>query len=175
MGDGLATPLHLACLYSNTDIIEYLLEKDADVNLKDESGDTPLHIACDRETFTVSTEKIVKLLVDNSADVNAVNNEKQSPLFNLLAKEINELRIKTALYLIGKGAENIETLDTYKSGVLKNLNENKDLMSINGSDLSTAKQLIDKAFEEQNKKPASSGGKRKTKKRKTRRRKTRKH
>ena len=178
MGNGSATPLHIVCLYAsypnhNYDIVENLLDKGADVNLKDEGGDTPLNIACDRETFTVSTEKIVKLLVDNDADVNLVNNENQSPLFNLLAREINELRIKTALYLIGKGAENIETLHTYTSGVLDNLNKNKDLMSINGSNMSTAKELIDKAFKEQSNHASSSGGKRKTKKGKTRRRKTR--
>ena len=154
-GDGGATPLHIACLYSNTDIIELILDKAADVNLTEEGGNTPLHIACSRKTFTESTDEIVKLLVKNGADVNAKNNDNQTPLYRVLLVNPDKSKRTVALYLIEKGAEKVDTGDTVT------------LLS------HTTQQLIDNAFEKREKNVSSTGGKRKTKKRSTRRRKTR--
>ena len=154
-GDGGATPLHIACSYSNADIVQLLLDKDANVNLRDDGGDTPLHIACNRKTFTESTYNIVELLVKNGADVNAKNKDNQPPLYRVLLVDPHKSKITVALYLIEKGAEKIDTGDTVT------------LLS------ETTQQLIDKAFKEREKNVSSTGGKRKTKKRNTRRRKTR--
>ncbi|EAX73956.1 ankyrin repeat protein, putative [Trichomonas vaginalis G3] len=39
------TPLHLAALQDNIEIVELLLSHGADVNEKNSKGETPLHIA----------------------------------------------------------------------------------------------------------------------------------
>jgi len=41
---GLA-PLHVACTHGHTDVIEYLLEQKADINIRDADGNTPLMLA----------------------------------------------------------------------------------------------------------------------------------
>jgi hypothetical protein len=38
------TPLHIACKIGDKDITSLLLDNGADPNLKDENGDTPLHV-----------------------------------------------------------------------------------------------------------------------------------
>ena len=52
-----------------------LLEHDADVNAKNDKGDTPLHLSA---TFINVT--VAELLIANGADVNAKNNDGHTPL-----------------------------------------------------------------------------------------------
>jgi ankyrin repeat protein len=79
---GSCTPLHVACLYKNTDLVELLLSyytgysTNADVNARDNGGSTPLHYACG---FGYN-KKIVELLIQNGADVNAINYSNRTPL-----------------------------------------------------------------------------------------------
>ena len=40
------TALHQACIQSNTDILCLLLQFNCNVNIRDNSGLTPLHFAC---------------------------------------------------------------------------------------------------------------------------------
>ena len=42
------TALHLACRYNSTDVTQYLLSRQADVNVADAKGRTPLHCATRR-------------------------------------------------------------------------------------------------------------------------------
>ena len=42
------TPLHLACRYNSGDVTQYLLSRQADVNVSDVKGRTPLHYATRR-------------------------------------------------------------------------------------------------------------------------------
>jgi len=42
------TPLHLACRYNSGDVTQYLLFRQADVNVTDAKGRTPLHYATRR-------------------------------------------------------------------------------------------------------------------------------
>jgi len=42
------TPLHLACRYNSGDVTQYLLSRQADVNVTDTKGRTPLHYATRR-------------------------------------------------------------------------------------------------------------------------------
>lgn len=52
----LQTPLHLAVLTSQVDIVRALIEKGVDVTLRDQQGNTPLHIACrkgDRDSVSM--------------------------------------------------------------------------------------------------------------------------
>lgn len=80
-------PLHLAYDLS---IVKLLIDKGANVNIKDKYGCTPLHC--------VSKISLAKYLVENGADIHAKNNDGETPLhtaFNFLIVE----------YLIEKGAD----------------------------------------------------------------------
>ncbi len=73
------TPLFAAVyeeplVFERIPIVTLLIESGADVNLKDESGDTPLHMAAFGEA------EIVKRLLEQGADVNAVNDAGETPL-----------------------------------------------------------------------------------------------
>ena len=69
------TPLHKACYYKHTDVAQYLIEKEAKVNLKDINGNTALFISCDK-----GLDHTVSSLLEHGADVNLKNNKGQMPL-----------------------------------------------------------------------------------------------
>jgi len=81
---GGSTPLILAALFGQTEAARLLLEKGADLNVKNNDGSTALHTAaflCHPET--------VKLLLEKGADVTAKNNDGQTPL-DIVAGEWSE-------------------------------------------------------------------------------------
>ena len=53
----LATPLHFAVTSGSTQVVEYLIQKRAIIDVKDKNGDTPLQIAC-RYQLLQATGKI---------------------------------------------------------------------------------------------------------------------
>ncbi|XP_043505230.1 serine/threonine-protein phosphatase 6 regulatory ankyrin repeat subunit B-like [Polistes fuscatus] len=80
-------PLHLAYDLS---VVKLLIDKGANVNIKDKYGCTPLHC--------VSKISLAKYLVENGADIHAKNNDGETPLHRALHYLIVE-------YLIEKGAD----------------------------------------------------------------------
>jgi ankyrin repeat protein len=64
IGDGI-TPLHYAARQEYTGLIEYLLDRDADVNMKTAAGSTPLHEAAMTGNITN-----MEMLIAKGADVN---------------------------------------------------------------------------------------------------------
>lgn len=66
-----------ASLMGHTDIIAFLLKKDADVNIKKHDGNTPLHAAA-----FLGRAEAVKLLLKHGADANARNNDGGSAMEN---------------------------------------------------------------------------------------------
>jgi ankyrin repeat protein len=46
------TPLHLACIKGNIDIVNILLKCNSSVNLCGTDGYTPLHLACIKDNYT---------------------------------------------------------------------------------------------------------------------------
>ena len=56
------TPLHMACIFSNHECVQLLVERGADVEAVDSFGHTPLHDACDNG----SLESINVLLAHHS-------------------------------------------------------------------------------------------------------------
>lgn len=69
MTDGRETALHLACYRGREDVVQLLLERNADVNARDlQFGSTGLHLACISGHTT-----IVKRLLDKKADINAAD------------------------------------------------------------------------------------------------------
>ena len=74
----------------NLEIVALLIRRGADVNAKDESGQTPLRRAIDSEVDwdmypgdgvrRSPTGEMVKLLIESGADVNAQTNNDETPL-----------------------------------------------------------------------------------------------
>jgi len=75
-------PIHAASSYLHNDVVKLLLEYDADVNGRDEFGETALH-AVSLNSWSTDSDKrsdLVQLLHDAGADVNAVSEEGETPL-----------------------------------------------------------------------------------------------
>ena len=71
------TPLHLAIIKNNMDMIKVLLENDSiNVNLKNHQGNTPLHLAVMKDNASIIDE----LLKKDNIDVNLKNNSDNTPL-----------------------------------------------------------------------------------------------
>merc|ERR1712034_261816 len=70
------TALYCAVENAYLDIVEYLIQNKADVNLRTiEVGITPLSLATLKDNF-----EIVKILLDNGADVNKTTSDGRTPL-----------------------------------------------------------------------------------------------
>jgi ankyrin repeat protein len=72
------TPLHVACFRGYKDIVELLIENQANVNVSTTESpavESPLHLACLKNHL-----EIVKLLLENGADIDAQDKNKQTPL-----------------------------------------------------------------------------------------------
>jgi cytohesin len=84
---GPETPLHQAVSYwwepdmAKLDMAKLLLEAGADINARDEEGNTPLHRAVDAWWW-----EMAKLFVSKGADVNTKNRRGESPLSTAKAK-----------------------------------------------------------------------------------------
>ena len=85
-GDSFETPLMKAAREGTDDIAKLLLERGADVNLKDGDGSTALNDAVDRGHLS-----LVALLLAAKADPNTINKYGQSPLSNAVAAENAEI------------------------------------------------------------------------------------
>ncbi|PGH18362.1 hypothetical protein AJ79_00428 [Helicocarpus griseus UAMH5409] len=70
------TELHRAASQGNEELILILLKYGADINTKDDQGNTPLHCALNHwlKTDTPENLSIVKLLAEKGADLQALNN-----------------------------------------------------------------------------------------------------
>eukprot|EP01038_Epipyxis_sp_PR26KG_P005334 gene5334-7401_t len=71
------TALHLACEIDNQEVVRFLVQNGAPVNLSNKRGRLPLHLACMLH-FNVET---ALLLIDQATDINALDNQACSPLY----------------------------------------------------------------------------------------------
>lgn len=78
------------------EIAHYLLQHDADVQAREKTGKTALHLACQIQSNT-----IVSMLLDNHASVNATDNNGQTPLHIVCANGFSSI-VET---LLGHGAD----------------------------------------------------------------------
>lgn len=69
------TPLHIAALFGQTEIMELLIQKGADVNAGNNDGATPLHAAA-----LFGQAEAAETLIQNGADVNARYSDGAVPL-----------------------------------------------------------------------------------------------
>ncbi|MFC1636682.1 ankyrin repeat domain-containing protein [Planctomycetota bacterium] len=77
-GEGSWPALHSALDAGRFDIVDLLLAKGADVNIRDDKGQTPLHIAASYAAW--NHPKIVELLLSKGADINAKDNNGKTAL-----------------------------------------------------------------------------------------------
>jgi len=111
------TPLHLAILMNNTEIVKLLVTKEADVNAKAivppmsyPTSVTPLHIAAQ-----IGNLEVVKLLVAKGADVNAEARQDITPLF--LAVSHGGPAVAEYLYSMGaRMEESVNSVDSNLAG-----------------------------------------------------------
>jgi hypothetical protein len=78
------TPLHVAVLFDQSDVIEVLLANKADVNVKEGvDGQTPLHKAVDYG----DKKRTIELLVNHGAEINAKDDNGKTPLDTALKRQ----------------------------------------------------------------------------------------
>lgn len=63
---------HFVAGSKSKEIVEFVLSKNININVKNKYGSTPLHIAVYPE--------IAQILINNGADVNEIDNEEETPL-----------------------------------------------------------------------------------------------
>ena len=94
-------------------LIQLLVEKGADVNVANVSGNTPLHIATE-----MGNEPLVNFLLDHGADAKAKNNIGDTPLHSAGRKRIGIKNLSLVKRLLSKGV-NIDHLnDRNESAIL---------------------------------------------------------
>ena len=98
--DEMVTPLEFAVANNPSySIIELLIKKGADINKKNEIGETPLIFGLKRGKFSYET---IKLLIEKGADINAKDQDGRTPLMTALFERASDEIIKL---LIEKGAD----------------------------------------------------------------------
>jgi len=106
-----ATPLHLAVLADQRQVVEFLSRQGADLGAraKDEHGGTPLHWA-----VALGRMEMVKRLADAGADVNAPDDHGYTPLdaTGYAPEHEREAKVKIADYLREKGGLTAEEIRT---------------------------------------------------------------
>ena len=105
------TALHVACQVGCGEIVDLIIIREGNVNVKDNEGFTPLHTA----VRSGCTECISSLLSEGKANKEALNNDKQTPLD--LAKRVE---YEDVIYLLEHGVsseskEKCAALDRTKS------------------------------------------------------------
>jgi ankyrin repeat protein len=104
------TPLHFAAENGSKRIVELLLAKGAEVNVRDSDGRTALELVAANSR---SKRDIAKLLLDNKADVNIKDNVGRTALHYAAAhgsKEVVELLLTTNADINAKGYHNLTPL-----------------------------------------------------------------
>lgn len=98
LGNQGSTALMLSARNSKMDVLKYLLDKNANVNIRDELGYLPLHWATQNGHLDT-----VKLLIDNDlCDVNSTGSPAGATALGIAAMEG---KLDIAKYLIEKGAD----------------------------------------------------------------------
>lgn len=87
-----STPLHNAAQFS-VNIVETLVENGAKVNLQDQEGNTPLHLAIksNNEQANFAANYLLDNMLKNAIDPNAVNANGETPLYLAQQNEKKDL------------------------------------------------------------------------------------
>ena len=65
----------------NIEMLQFLIQKGADVNFQDHNGNTPLHLAAKNESQL--SLRIMEILVESGADIDLKNQDDKTPLDDL--------------------------------------------------------------------------------------------
>ena len=122
VGSNMETPLHKASKYGRIEVVKYLINKGANVNAKNQKGETPLHLQI--ENFRVHLQspqsfvEVAKLLIENGGEVNCKDMKDRTPLYLVATRETHtpefsdaealkyeEINLEMAKYLIQQGAQ----------------------------------------------------------------------
>ena len=95
------TPLHNATFHGRLEIVQKLIKAGADVNLRNNQGDTPLYRAALDKAADNNRLEIIQELIKAGADVNLRNNEGDTPL----SKATFHGRLEIVQKLIKAGAD----------------------------------------------------------------------
>jgi uncharacterized protein len=97
------TPIQMAAAFGHLDIVDFLIEKNADVNSKDNEDNTPLHYSASRPPFGkgLHQEGIPRALITAGADVNATSWNGTTPLHNAAGSGLKDV----VQLLISNGAD----------------------------------------------------------------------
>nr|WP_253309278.1 ankyrin repeat domain-containing protein [Rickettsia endosymbiont of Ceutorhynchus assimilis] len=68
--------LHYAVHYGNPDMVSFLIDKGASIEIRSKEGKTPLHLAVEE-----AKQNVINLLLDRGADIEAKNNDGRTPLY----------------------------------------------------------------------------------------------
>lgn len=77
--------LHIITIENQIEMVRYFLEKGADTNIQNASGDTPLHLAIRNQNI-----ELISLLIDYGAQMTIPNNKRETP-FDLATTEIRRM------------------------------------------------------------------------------------
>lgn len=83
------TPLHLAAMQSNLNVVETLLQAHAKVNALDKQKQTPLHFAAmgrHKDEFKKQSLQIIELLLSEGAQIDAIDSNGETPLYQAIEK-----------------------------------------------------------------------------------------
>ena len=76
------TPLHIAVCITDpvgVDIVQFLIESGADVNMTDLYGQTPLHNLSQMDNDHEALEKIISLFIEQGADLSIEDHDGRTP------------------------------------------------------------------------------------------------
>ncbi|CAH3163698.1 unnamed protein product [Porites evermanni] len=111
------TPLMIASRKGHANVVKLLIEREADLALKDRDGQTAIHYAAQKYYRDGNSVEILSCLIENGADVNARTNNNRTPL--MFASSISEVNCPIDLlkFLVKHGAE-IDLQDDYGNTAL---------------------------------------------------------
>jgi ankyrin repeat protein len=95
------SPLHMATFHGSSNILKYLVDHGADLECKDQDGNTPLH---ETLRYLIPQDDICKYLVERGAEVNKKNNKGETPLRMAISRDLFEL----CKYMIQHGGVDVD-------------------------------------------------------------------
>jgi ankyrin repeat protein len=118
------TSLHYAVQNDNDDIVNIIIENNANINELDNYGNTPLHLALEN-----NNKVIIRALIKAGADINIKNNDGFSVIdLTIINKDINNIIVDKPSYVEGEPNSDIHN-------------------AINMSELSKVKKLLEYGIE----------------------------